>query len=49
MWLSDFLSSRYTQYALGQLFVIFDITITTIIFIPIVVIYLYLNTFFVIL
>ena len=44
-----FLSYRYI-YALGQLYVIFDIIITTIIFIP-VVIYLtmYLDTFFVIL
>ena len=45
----DFLSYRYI-YALGQLYVIFDIITTTIIFIP-VVIYLtvYLDTFFVIL
>ena len=34
---------------IGLLFVIFGIIITTIIFIPIVKIYLYLNTFFVIL
>ena len=34
---------------LGQLFVIFYIIITTIIFVPIVKIYLYLNTLFVIL
>ena len=46
--LHDFLSYSYI-YVLGQLFVILDIIITTIIFIPIVVIYLYLNTFFVIL
>ena len=46
--LHDFLSYRYI-YVFGQLFVIFDIIITTIIFIPIVVIYLYLNTFFVLL
>ena len=39
----DFLSYRYI-YALGQLFLIFDIFITTIFF-PIVVIYLYLNIF----
>ena len=39
----DFLSYRYI-YALGQLFLIFDIIITTIFF-PIVVIYLYLNIF----
>ena len=39
----DFLSCRYI-YALGQLFLIFDIIITTIFF-PIVVIYLYLNIF----
>ena len=45
----DFLSYRYI-YALEQLYVIFDIISTTIIFIP-VVIYLtvYLDTFFVIL
>ena len=41
----DFLSYRYI-YALGQLFVLFDVVITSIIFIPIVVIYLYLDTFF---
>ena len=46
--LLDILSYKY-MYALGQFLVIFYIIITTIIFIPIVVIYLSLNTIFVIL
>ena len=45
MWLLDFLSYRYI-YALVQLFLI---SVLPIIFIPIVVIYMYLKTFFVIL
>ena len=49
MYLLDSLSYRYI-YALGQLYVIFYIIITTIIFIPIVIyLTMYFDTFFVIL